>query len=81
MSDSEREGEARRKAEAVLAQRTKREDEFVQQREKEREAVAAKVARLRELRLAKEAAEAQSDPKAQAPARRRKSDTHGPPTA
>jgi hypothetical protein len=80
MSDSERGGEARRKAEAVLAQRKKREDEFVQQREKEREAVAAKVARLRELRLAKEAAEAQTKPKAQAPAKRRKSDTHGPPS-
>ncbi len=73
MRDSERDAEARRKAEAVLAHRKKQEDEILQQRAKEREAVAEKVARLRELRLAKEAAEAQT--KAQAAARWRKSST------
>jgi hypothetical protein len=77
MRDSERDAEARRKAEDVLAQRKKQEDEIVKEREREREAVAAKVARLRELRLAKEAAEAQAKPKARFVASRRKSDTHG----
>jgi hypothetical protein len=78
MRDSERDAEARRKAEAVLAQRKKNEDEIVQQRAKEREAVAEKVARLRELRLAKEAAEAQVKPKARFVGSRRKSGPPGP---
>jgi hypothetical protein len=62
MRNAERDATARLKAEAVLAKRKKQDDEIIQQREKEREAVAAKVARLRELRLAKEAAEARSKP-------------------
>jgi hypothetical protein len=72
MRDTERDVEARRKAEAVLAQRKKQDDEVVKRREKEREAVAEKVARLRELRLAKEAADAQAKAKAPATARFRK---------
>ncbi len=72
MRDSERDIEARRKAEAVLAQRKKQENEILQQRAKEREAVAEKTARLRELRLAKEAADAQAKSKAPAVARWRK---------
>ncbi len=78
MRDSERDAEARRRAEAVLAQRKKQEDEVLEQRAKEREAVAEKVARLRELRLAKEAAEAQAKPKTQGAARWRNSGTRGP---
>ena len=75
MRDSERDVEARRRAEAVLAQRKKQDDEIVQRRAREREAAAEKVARLRELRLAKEAAEAQAKPKARFVASRRKSGT------
>ncbi|HKX06708.1 MAG TPA: hypothetical protein VJN67_00875 [Stellaceae bacterium] len=75
MRDSGRDTEARRKAEAVLAQRKKQDDAIVQQRAREREAAAEKVARLRELRLAKEAAEAQAKPKARFVASRRKSGT------
>ena len=78
MRDSERNAEARRRAEAVLTQRKKQEDEIIRQREKEREAVAEKVARLRELRLAKEAADAENKPKIHAAARWRKSATHRP---
>jgi hypothetical protein len=77
MKNSERDAEARRKAEAVLAQRKKQEDDIVQQRAKEREAVAEKVARLRELRLAKEAADAQAKPKTPVAVRWRKSGTRG----
>jgi len=73
--DSERDAEARRKAEAVLANRKKQDDEIVQQRAKEREVVAEKVARLRELRLAKEAADAQAKPQERFVASRRKSAT------
>jgi len=78
MRDSARDTEARRKAEAVLAQRKKQESEILQQRAKEREVVAEKVARLRELRLAKEAADAQTKSKTPAMARWRKSGTRGP---
>lgn len=75
MRDSERDAEARRKAEAVLAQRKKQDNEVVQQRAREREALAEKVARLRDLRLAKEAAEAQASAKERFVASRRKSGT------
>jgi hypothetical protein len=75
--DSERDAEARRRAEAVLAQRKKQDDDVVQQRAREREVVAEKVARLRELRLAKEAAEAQAKPKARFVASRRKAGAQG----
>ncbi|HUK10662.1 MAG TPA: hypothetical protein VLX09_22515 [Stellaceae bacterium] len=77
MTDSGRDSEARRKAEAALAPRRKQDNEIVQQRAKERETSAEKVARLRELRLAKEAAEAQAKPKARLVASRRKSGTQG----
>lgn len=77
MRDSERDVEARRRAEAVLAQRKKQDDEIVQRRAREREAAAEKVARLRSLRLAKEAAEAESKPKARFVASRRKPSTQG----
>ena len=77
MRDSERYAEARRKAEAVLTQRKKQDDEIVQQRAREREAVADQVARLRELRLAKEAAEARAKPKPRVVASWRKSSTQG----
>ena len=77
MRDSGRDAEARRRAEAVLAHRKKQDDEVVQQRAREREAAAEKVARLRELRLAKEAAEAQAKPKARFAASRSKSGRQG----
>lgn len=64
MRNPERDAEARRKAEAALAQRKKLDDAIVAQREKERAALAEKVTRLRELRLAKEAAEAEEKAKA-----------------
>jgi|GEM_PF-3584559 hypothetical protein len=60
MRDSARNAEARRNAEAVLSQRKKQDNEILERRAQEREAVAEKVARLRELRLAKEAADAQT---------------------
>lgn len=66
MSDSEHNVRARLKAEAALAPRKKPDEEIVNQRDKEREAEAVKTARLRELRLAKEAAEAQSKPELKA---------------
>jgi hypothetical protein len=70
MRDSDRDAQVRLKAETVLAQRKKQEEGFVKQREKERDAVAAKVTRLRELRLAKEAAEAQAKSSRKVPPRR-----------
>ena len=69
MRDSPRDAEARRKAEAVLAQRKKQDNEVLERRAQEREVVAEKVARLRELRLAKEAAGAQTTSNTQAAAR------------
>jgi hypothetical protein len=77
MSDSGRDSEARRKAEAVLSQRRKQDDDIVQRRAKERETSAEKVARLRELRLARDAAEAQAKPKPRLVASRRKSGPQG----
>ena len=46
---------ARRNAEALLSKAQKREQNFKLEQERESEAVALKTARLRELRLAKEA--------------------------
>ena len=46
---------ARRNAEALLSKAQKREQSFKLEQERESEAVALKTARLRELRLAKEA--------------------------
>ena len=48
---------ARRSAEALLNQSKKREASFKWEQEREYEAMVAKTARLRELRLAKEAAD------------------------
>jgi hypothetical protein len=47
----------RRNAEALLSKTKKREWDFKLERERESEALSLKTARLRELRLAKEAAE------------------------
>jgi hypothetical protein len=56
---------ARRNAEALLGKAQKRDDDFKLEQEREREAMALKTARLRELRLAKEA----EDQKTASPAR------------
>ena len=48
---------ARRNAEALLNKTQKRESDFKLEQQRENEALALKTARLRELRLAKEAAE------------------------
>ena len=48
---------ARRNAEALLDRTTKKEESFKLEQEREYEAMVAKTARLRELRLAKEAAD------------------------
>ena len=57
MSDRPRITAARRNAEAVLSSARKRESDFKLKQERAREAMALKTARLRELRLAKEAAD------------------------
>ena len=48
---------ARRNAESLLSQSMKRDSDFKQEQQREHEAMALKTAKLRELRLAKEAAE------------------------
>lgn len=48
---------ARRNAETLLGKAQKQESDFKIEQEREREALALKTARLRELRLAKEAAD------------------------
>jgi hypothetical protein len=55
---SSRTSAARRNAEALLSKSQRREASFKLDQEREHEAMALKTARLRELRLAKEAAEA-----------------------
>ncbi len=57
MRNSERDLEARRKAQALWDEHKKRDEKVLKEKDKERQAEAEKVARLRELRLAKEAAE------------------------
>jgi hypothetical protein len=54
-SPPSRHSAARRNAEALLSKAQKREQNFKLEQERESEAVALKTARLRELRLAKEA--------------------------
>ena len=49
---------ARRSAEAIRTQSRQRHERFMRDQERERDATAMKTARLRELRLAKEAADA-----------------------
>ena len=56
MRNSERDLEARRKAQALWDEHKKRDEKVLKEKDKERQAEAEKVARLRELRLAKEAA-------------------------
>ena len=51
---------ARRNAEALLTQSKKREASFKSEQEREYEAMVSKTAHLRELRLAKEAADKES---------------------
>jgi hypothetical protein len=62
---------ARRNAEAMMKQNKKKETNFKQELEREREVLALKSARLRELRLAKEAADRATE-EASPPAARRK---------
>jgi hypothetical protein len=71
MKNAERAEAARRKAKSVSDQRQKRDDDVKRQIEKERQVFEAKVARLRELRLAKEAADAAANLAEAAPARRK----------
>jgi hypothetical protein len=63
---------ARRNAEALLNKTQKRESDFKLEQQRESEALALKTARLRELRLAKEAAEQSAAAAAPAPKRRSK---------
>jgi hypothetical protein len=63
MSDRPRISNARRNAETVLSSVQKRESDFKREQEHAREAMALKTARLRELRLAKEAADRSAIPK------------------
>ena len=60
MRNSERDIEARRKAQALWDEHKKRDEKVLKEKDKERQADAEKVARLRELRLAKEAADRKS---------------------
>jgi hypothetical protein len=62
MSKSPSMSAARRNAEALLTRNRKRESDFKLEQERAQEAVALKTARLRELRLAKEAAEQAESP-------------------
>jgi hypothetical protein len=62
MSDRPRISSARRNAEALLSSAQKRESDFKLEQERSREAMALKTARLRELRLAKEAADRSAVP-------------------
>ena len=57
MRNSERDLEARRKAQALWDEHKKRDEKVLKEKDKERAAEAEKVARLRELRLAKESAD------------------------
>jgi len=72
MANDGRNVQARRDAQAVWEKSKKRDEEVVKERDKARIAEASKVARLKELRLAKEAAEREAAAKAPPPAPRRK---------
>jgi hypothetical protein len=63
---------AKRNAEALLNKTKKRESDFRLEQQRESEALALKTARLRELRLAKEAAEQSATATTPAPTRRSK---------
>ncbi|HXA69491.1 MAG TPA: hypothetical protein VNW24_03510 [Stellaceae bacterium] len=58
MKSAERSDAPRRTAQSIADQRQKRDDDVKRQIEKERQTMEAKVARLRALRLAKEATDA-----------------------
>jgi hypothetical protein len=58
MKSAERSDAPRRTAQSIAIERQKRDDDVKRQIEKERQTMEAKVARLRALRLAKEAADA-----------------------
>jgi len=62
-----RDSAARRNAEAMLNQTKKRESSFKLDQEREHEAMVLKTTRLRELRLAKEAADREAAASAPAP--------------
>lgn len=62
-----RDSAARRNAEAMLNQTKKRESSFKLEQEREHEAMVLKTTRLRELRLAKEAADREAAASAPAP--------------
>jgi hypothetical protein len=64
---------ARRNAEAMLNQSRKRESSFMQEQAREHDAMVEKTARLRALRLAKEAEDREAAALAPAPAPRSKS--------
>lgn len=73
---SSRSSAARRNAEALLSKTQKREASFKLEQDREHEAMVLKTARLRELRLAKEAAEeklAASTPPSPRPVKPRRS--------
>ncbi len=79
MSKPSRASSARRNAEALLGKSQKREASFKLEQEREHEAMMLKTARLRELRLAKEAEEktlqASAPPSAPRPRLRRSKQT------
>ncbi|MGB8275339.1 MAG: hypothetical protein WCF16_08750 [Alphaproteobacteria bacterium] len=60
MRNTPRDIEARRNAQALWDEKKKQDKEVGKQKDKARQAEVSKVARLRELRLAKEAAERES---------------------
>jgi len=72
MGNSERDAAARSRAQALWGKEKKKGEEVLKARDKERQEEAVKVARLRGLRLAKEAADKKAA-EAAPPAPRRKS--------
>ena len=71
MKSAERSDAPRRTAQSIADQRQKRDDDVKRQIEKERQTLEAKVARLRALRLAKEAADALAPAPPPAPRKQR----------
>jgi hypothetical protein len=71
MKNAERPDAPRRTAQSMADERQKRDDDVKRQIERERKTFEEKVARLRALRLAKEAADAPSAEPAPAPPRAR----------
>ncbi|MGO9786132.1 MAG: hypothetical protein ACLPL5_04910 [Stellaceae bacterium] len=70
MGNSERDSAARSRAQALWGKEKKKGEEILKVRDKERQEEAAKVARLRGLRLAKEAADKIAAEAAPAPRRK-----------